>query len=435
MAALLAACTSLQTAPAATETHIPTGTFTRTPSPSPTPTITFTPSPTPDPEQQPPGYRLVTPEFSYQFLDPPASHSEKQAVVYWNGDFWEQEGYLEYLTLDGERGQLFYLDMAEKRISVDVSLDNGEHSIVLEVFDSERLQEKIYIFNLLDRSVLGFTYDAKAAHCRSSAYGDYREEYIVLGCMVLVQEGFESYYYLIPRSNPERVIRGQEGNLYSGSLYWQGDRLLSRGSNGTYCIFDILPGQPICKLFEEYWVEGLPSPDGKWLEVRRGWYQIGLIPFSCVEDPTAECGEPHWLPIQSISSNWVWDCKAIDNSGMWTPDSQQLLFLVNEPQGVEGDDPHRDCKGVWTGQELWRYDLPSGKLEMVRKYEVGDEYSLLAPLIWVPDGKHFVAYSIRYPDNIYSDIEVYLVSSEDGEMTLISEIPSSRKPLGVVQLP
>lgn len=432
MAVLLAGCTLPKEA-TATPTRTPT--LTLTPTQTPTPTVTFTPSPTPDLTQQPPGYRLVAPEFFYQFFDPPAAHSGQQAVVYWNGDSCKRKGYLEYLTFEGERGQLFYFDMARRCGGVSLG-DNG-HSIVFNV-SGERDKEEYYTFDLLDRSVLGFAYDYKAVVCSSRTVG---EEYIVLGCR-FDGEISERYYYFIPRSNPERVTRGEEGGPYSSLLYWQGDRLISwdmRGNVHWYCIFDILPGQPICKGFDdEDWVGTLPSPDGKWLEIRQGNHphqpdKVGLIPFSCVEDPATDC-EPHWLPIQSISSNWVWDCKELAE-GVWTPDSQQLLFLVDHPTGTAGPDPNANCKGIWTGQELWRYDLPTDTLEKIRQYGVVEKnlwfpYSY-APS-WAPDGKHFVAYLLEY-DDFSSRPEVCLVSAEDGEMTLIGEIPS--RPLGVIQLP
>jgi hypothetical protein len=434
-AALLVGCEPTPATPTSTLTPTNTPTLTQTP----TPTVTLTPSPTPDPRQQPPRYRLVTPEFSYQFLDLPESLSGQQAIVYWNKDAeWESPNteYFEYLTLDGARGMLLRLDFPyETRYQYKF---HGGHSLVIS---RDEREISYYVFDLRNQSVLGFAF---AYGPRQSVRNEVSvgEEYIALWYIGRV--------FFIPRSDPEHVVLIEVEEVHPErrglALSWQ-NGMAAGWDYDEYCIFDIRRRESHCLDVPEYSDLGrYASPDGQWLEIRlqndlyKGLSyrpeEIGLLPLSsCLENLDVAC-EParSFSVLDNIMRIWWKDCRGIDN-GVWTPDSQRLLFLTGVHMAIQDECP---AELTLTQQELWRYDLQTDTMEKIGQYEVEyDDTNYLkhfslpfwwSPPIWAPDGEHFV---VLASSGHYSD--VYLVSSEDGEMTLIGEIPA--RPMGIIQLP
>jgi hypothetical protein len=318
-----------------------------------------------------------------------------------------------------------------------------------------------YMFDILERQDWKFGYNPSYWYEAFDTWGLTKDYFVLrysLDCDYDIancqeNEYVQYHYAFIPRDNPQYVIHANKDN--PDQYFKLGEWLLGswRDSYGSeYCSFEP-PSMLNCKSFKDNDLDSRNdwevqpsslSPDGKWLVIRSdqrwdGQYnKTGLIPTSCIKDPSEKC-IPQWLPIHNISTSWSWDCKAIHDQGLfWAPNSNFLYFFVEEPHGHAGEDPYAGCKGVWTGNELWRYDMQTGELELVKKYDVDKE---LAPLvvtrndkaqpvpIWTLDGENFVVF--RELDN---DIhEVYLVSAENGELILVGNITG--EPLGVIQLP
>ena len=134
---------------------------------------------------------------------------------------------------------------------------------------------------------------------------------------------------------------------------------------------------------------------------------------------------------------WWSNCRGISYA-IWTPDSQNMLWITQHWGGAAGTEP---CEIDLDVQELWKYDLNSESLERITEYDVVDfdsgsgslnphyYYFTKSPTIWSEDGQSVV---MIYGTSSGSLEAYYLLSLDDGQATLLGELPGYH--LGLIQL-
>ena len=188
------------------------------------------------------------------------------------------------------------------------------------------------------------------------------------------------------------------------------------GGKHKVCFSDTSEWNTLCASYP-FWV-GDVSPDGKWVEVRRGdgdWPEaIAVLPSECLHPENDHC-KPEWNDQDIHTSGWV------ELVSAWTPDSNYIIYL--------------DAEGIVGGKtNYWVYDVQAN--EFIRNWSEPGTQSFRVITqkgwqpIWTPEGDRFLVIdhsAHRDPENIG-----YLVSPEDGSRTLLFE---GGVVMGVVEIP
>ena len=460
--AILANCTPSDNSPTddlPSQSSIPQYTPTSTVSENPV-KITEIPKNTPDPKQQPPDYRIEIPDFSYQFFSLPPSLTGHKLLAYWMEykDKKDGGGYLEYLTLDGVRGRLLEITFPTENagqywiegteFSHSVGTIEDYHSLLVHRLDDEG-RRYTFIIDLNQESINGFSFILKdELDCDHWTLG---EEYLALACANPHTEYMDDYYgdyvvffFFIPRADPEQVIffGNKEGAYPHRYFAWRNGKLSFEGKRDNYCFINVEGRSILCNPeSEDFYFGPYLSPDGTWMEVHPRFenhpQMIGLLPAKCLENSDILCEPEKIVSILEIMETWWSNCRGISYA-IWTPDSQNMLWITQHWGGAAGTEP---CEIDLDVQELWKYDLNSESLERITEYDVVDfdsgsgslnphyYYFTKSPTIWSEDGQSVV---MIYGTSSGSLEAYYLLSLDDGQATLLGELPGYH--LGLIQL-
>jgi len=218
----------------------------------------------PENSQNPPGYQVVVPELSVQRYDLPEAYKKQQLILYWRWD----PGILEYLTLDGERGELLSIvglnessNTFSKILPPYLSDDQQTLVFILEkqleipcAGDQNAVEINFYMFDLWQESSWGFSFQAQDYIGSNWSLAN---DVFVLGDYSFCEAEAEDYMYFIPKSDPSQIIRTEKPNGWNLNLIQQDDRLLGWTSIRN-CIWwnPAFASSHICKELEDLGEDG-----------------------------------------------------------------------------------------------------------------------------------------------------------------------------------